>query len=249
MSQVKRKVSRKYWFALVIIGLVLVGGFLFRSHIARAMVTGGNQFFGGSMPYNLAVADGFYRAALILDPHVPDAWHQRARIAFLGGDFATAKKYIDTQLALHGDSLMPSYYVRGLIEGYARDFGPAEKDYLTYLKWDRYNWAANNDLAWVYFSEGKFKEAALRLQGFVDTGPKNPWLLTMHAMAVYNLGDNATAHKELLEARSALLGLTESDWIRSYPGNDPAIASAGLASFRKTIEDNIALVENGTQIK
>ncbi len=70
----------------------------------------------------------------------------------------------------------------------------------------------------------------------------NAWLLTMHAMSLYNLGQPEKAYTELLEAKKSVAKLSDADWIRSYPGNDPAIASAGLLAFRQTIEKNIELV-------
>jgi tetratricopeptide (TPR) repeat protein len=233
---------------LALVCLMLLLGLMFRPQAALGLVSAGNQFFGGHLPYNLVVADGLYVTALALDSNVPDAWHQRARIAFLHGDFDVALKRINTQIALHGDSFMASYYIRGLIYGYARNFPAAEEDFTHFLTWDRYNWAANNDLAWIYFKQGKYNEVVQRIHGLATTAkPPNPWLLTMDAMSLYNLGDTQTAHKELLEARAAAALLTQADWVHAYPGNDPGIAAAGLASFRSAIEENLVLVENNLE--
>ena len=218
--------------------------------ISGGFVRTGNFFFGGgaSHVYNLSTANSFYEAALFLDPNISDAWHQRARIAFLKGYFKSAETMINTQIAIHGDSFMASYYIRGLIYGYEKKYNQAEKDFSKFLTWDPTNWAANNDLAWIYFAEGKYKESAAQAENGMKYNAGNPWLLTMHAMAIYNLGEGAQAEKELLEAKSKAATLTEAEWVHSYPGNDPKIASQGLASFRETIDKDLELVHSGAPV-
>ena len=174
----------------VVVAVLIV---LFHAQLAWGFVRIGNEFFGGSFPYNLAAADTAYTIALKLDPEVSDAWHQRARISFLRGNLDTALVFINTQIDLHGTSLMSSYYIRGLINGYREDFLPAETDFTTFILWDKTNWAAHNDLAWIFFSQGKFEEAEERSRGGLYIHPKNPWLLTTHAMALYNLGNKEDA--------------------------------------------------------
>ena len=228
--------------------LILFVVFVYKAPaMARGFVRTGNFFFGGgsSHVYNLSAADSFYKIALFLDPSVPDAWHQRARIAFLRGDFKSAQSMINTQLLIHGDSFMASYYIHGLIYGYEKKYSQAERDFSKFLTWDPTNWAANNDLAWIYFAEGKYKESAAQAENGMKYNVGNPWLLTMHAMAVYNLGERTQAEKELLQAKTKAATLTEAEWIHSYPGNDPKIASEGLASFRATIEKDLQLVHTG----
>ncbi len=223
------------------VGVVLVGIF-FHSHIALAMLKIGNEFFGGSMPYSLTVADTSYRLALVIDSEVEDAWHQRARIAFLRGDFAGAREMIDKQVEIHGDSFMASYYIRGLIAGYDKRFADAEADFKHFLTWDPTNWAGNNDLAWIYFAQGKFKETAEQARVALLYNNGNPWLHMMYGMALYNLGDKEGALRELLLAKEGAEKLTEADWHKAYPGNDPSVAGEGLAAIKETIENNIALV-------
>jgi len=53
---------------------------------------------------------------------------------------------------------MASYYIRGPINGYAGHFAEAEADFKKFLTWDTTNWTAHNDLARVYFRQGKFRE-------------------------------------------------------------------------------------------
>lgn len=210
----------------------------------------GNHYFDvfGPSDYNVTKAEYYFGRAVAIDPTLPDVWHQYARTAFLQGNFTAALERINMQFKMRGDELMASYYIRGLIEGYSHDYSDAEKDFKHFLTWDRNNWAANNDLAWVYFAQGKYKEVVGQLHGFATTAAPNPWVLTMDAMSLYNLGDKKTAYTELLKARDAVSTLTEADWVHAYPGNDPAVAGKGLAAFRKTIEDDIALVENSNAV-
>ena len=35
----------------------------------------------------------------------------------------------------------------------------------------------------------------------------------------------------------------EKEWLHSYPGNDPAIAGEGIATFRTAVEDNMHRIE------
>ena len=218
------------------------------THSATAAFVCGNHYFGvyGSSNYDIQKAEYYFGKAIEIDPNTPDAWHQYARIAFLHGNFTDALYRINMQFKMRGDELMASYYIRGLIEGYAKQYPAAEQDFLKFLEWDPDNWAANNDLAWIYFSQGKFKDSAERSEFGLKHNPYSPWLLVMHAMSVYNLGDSETAKDELKRARDIAEGLREEDWIRAYPGNDQLVAAEGLASFRKTIADNILLVENNS---
>lgn len=211
---------------------------------AHSSLMCGNYYFGiyNISRYDINRAEYYFAKAIEIDETTPDAWHQYARIAFLRGDFTLALYRINKQIEIHGDSFMASYYIRGLIYGYAKNYVMAEKDFLKFLEWSPNNWAANNDLAWVYFAQGKFKKAEERSVLSLKRDPFNPWLLMMHAMSSYNLGDVETAKKELQLAKLASEGLTEDRWIHAYPGNDPKIAKEGLAEFRKAIDRNIELV-------
>lgn len=206
----------------------------------------GNHYFGvyGSSGYDVKKAEYYFGKAVEIDPKTPDAWHQYARVAFLRGDFSTAMYRINKQFEERGDELMSSYYIRGLIEGYMKDYPAAEKDFRRFLEWDPHNWAGNNDLSWIYFAQGKFKEAADQSSKGLGGSSPNPWLLVMHAMSMYNLGHKKVAEMELGKARESAQKLTEEQWAHAYPGNDPKIAGKGLTEFRKIIEQDIELVHN-----
>ncbi len=246
------KIERPTFFLrLLLLFAVLIAGTIFflsmRKEMAPSLVQAGDWFFSEGFSYNVVIADRLYYVAILVDPNVVDAWHQRARIAFLRGDFAVALIAINQQIALHGDSFMASYYIRGLINGYRKEYEAAEADFERFVAWDPTNWAANNDLAWIYFAEGKFVEAKHQAEFGLVHNTANPWLLTTHAMAVYNLGNPMVAAVELAQAREAVANLTVYQWMRAYPGNDPALAQEGLAAFRATIDSDLSLVHSTIQ--
>ena len=214
----------------------------------------GNYYFnvGGKGEYDLAKAEKFFRYALSLNPRVPDAWHQLAQIDFLRGNFAGALEKINKQIAIHGDSFMASFYTRGLINGYAGNFDKAEADFKKFLEWDKTNWAVHNDLAWIYFQKGDYKKTEEIARAGLEFNPGNAWLLTSLGVALLNqdkpphLCDKCGGKKEevrmvLEEAMTAAVLLTEADWQKAYPGNNPAWAQTGLEKMRETITYNLSL--------
>lgn len=213
---------------------------------ANKILVRGNYFFNvyGDGVYDLQKAAHYYEAALRIDPTVPDAWHQLARIDFLNGDFDEALVKINKQLELHGDSFMASYYIRGLIYGFMKEYDHAESDFKTFLTWDPKNWAALNDLAWVYFSQGRYTETADVAASGLSFAPTNPWLLTMRGVALLNMGQTDEARALLQEAQQQARQLTTRVWSYAYPGNDPRLAGEGVEQMRAVIAANLALVGN-----
>ena len=69
--------------------------------------------------YSIERAQFFFAKAALFDPTLPYLNHELARIEFLKGRFPTALALINMQIALHGEQTSNSYYIRGLIEGYA----------------------------------------------------------------------------------------------------------------------------------
>ena len=204
----------------------------------------GDHYFNinGKGTYNLDTAESYYKKALEIDPLVSDVWHQLARIHFLIGNFPEALEKINTQINLHGDSFMASYYIRGLIYGYAKQFDKSESDFRKFLSWDKRNWAAHNDLAWVYFQQGEYEKArATAIEG-LEYGTNNPWLLNMVGIASFNLGDMKMAQEYLEKALEEAEKLTEYDWHKAYPGNNPDSAQQGIFEMKKAIRVNLDLL-------
>mgnify|MGYP001580654449 CR=1 FL=1 len=203
----------------------------------------GNYYFNvsGLGAYDLKKAERHFNRALDIDPDIPDAWHQLARIDFLRGHFAEALVKINKQISIHGDSFTASYYMRGRVSGYAGDFKQAEADFKKFLVWDKTNWAAHNDLAWVYFKQGDYKKVEAIAREGLAYNKNNPWLLTSLGASLLNQGKRSEAKKIFENAQTAASALTEKDWNKAYPGNDPRIASKGLETMKKTIEYNLEL--------
>lgn len=205
----------------------------------------GNYYFNGlhNGVYDLEKAEKYFKVALAIDPEVKNAWFQLSRIDFLRGDFYLALWKINKQIEIHGDSKDNVYYIRGLIYGYDRQFEKAEKDFITFLKYREKSWAGYNDLAWIYFQQGKYEKAEEAARDGLVYHPTNMWLLTMRGVSLLNLGRKEEARGELEEALTGAKKLTEEDWHMAYPGNDPRIAKQGLSEMVKAIEHNIALVD------
>jgi len=210
---------------------------------AELAVWVGNYYFNvyGDGVYDLVKAEQYFKRALELDPRVPDAWHQLARIDFLRGYFNSALHKVNQQLELHGDSFMDSYYLRGLIYGYSGKFEEAEADFKTFIAWRPVSWAAHNDLAWVYFQAGEYERARQMAEEGLVLHPSNPWLLTMYGVSLLNVEEREKAHAVFERALKEAQKLTQNDWERAYPGNDPAVAGQGLAEMIEAIKKNLAL--------
>jgi tetratricopeptide (TPR) repeat protein len=205
----------------------------------------GEAHFSASTPaaYDINRAEYFFEKAAVLDPQLPYVHHELARIAFLRGDFVTALAQIDQQIALEGDKTPKSYYVRGLIEGYAGDYADSANDYEHFLQFDPHDWAGINDYSWVLLKAGRIRDAAATTAGGLMYFPDNPWLLNTNATALYDLGDYRAAHDQIEKALAAVTVLSPSGWSQAYPGNDPAIAAEGVAAFQKAVAANAQTID------
>lgn len=205
----------------------------------------GARHFSSDEPvrYDIDRAEHFFDLAALKDPTIPYLYHQLARISFLRGDFTRAMAQIDYQIQMHGDAAPNSYYVRGLIEGFMGDYDAAARDYAYFLKLFPSSWAGANDYAWVLLKADRPKDAAEVTEAALRVHPTNAWLLSTHAIALYEIGDLAGAVSVARQALVASSELTVREWLRAYPGNDPQVAREGLATHRKSIEDNIHTIE------
>ena len=206
----------------------------------------GERHFNSSLyplNYDIDRAEYFFRLAALQDPMLPYVWHERARVAFLQGNFPLALANINIQIQNQGDSTPPSYYVRGLIEGYMKDYADAENDYAHFLTLMPGNWAGINDYAWVLLKDNKPQLAADVTAEGLKISPTNPWLLNSNATALYEMGDTEEALKVMQRASAAVQGVTPSQWSNAYPGNDPMIAPEGVDTFKTAVADNIHRIQ------
>jgi tetratricopeptide (TPR) repeat protein len=205
----------------------------------------GNVHFNPYDPgdYDIERAQFFFMQAAKLDPTLPYVYHQLARISFIDGDFTKAMAQIDIQIADEGNQTPSSYYVRGLIEGYQGDYADAETDYAHYLVLVPDNWAGTNDYAWILLKDNKPELAAQVTSAVLQFYPTNPWLLNTNATALYEIGDRADAKKAIQAASMSLETLTPEAWSVAYPGNDPAIAAEGVATFKQAVAENMQKID------
>jgi tetratricopeptide (TPR) repeat protein len=210
----------------------------------RAFAYGTNHLdYASADSYDIDRAQYWYGKVAVSDPNYHYLNHQLARIQFLHGNFNTALFYINKQIALEGTSTPNSYYIRGLIEGYMGRYDDAVKDYAYFVSKDPHDWAALNDYTWVLLKAQRYREADKVTAQALTQFPNNPWLLNSRATALYELHDYAEAYKTAKQASDAVQKVTTAEWSHSYPGNDPKVASEGLASFKKAIADNIHTIQ------
>lgn len=210
----------------------------------------GDFHFSASNPeyYDINLAQYYFYKAAAMDPYLPLVWHQLARTSFINDDLIKALDQIDIQIAQEGDAVPNSYYMRGLIEAYMKDYPAAEQDYAHFFKLDPISWAGANDYAWVLLKDGKPQLAAQVVEGILTYEPDNAWLLNSDAIARSEMGDATTARERLDEAAQAVSKLTPADWAIAYPGNDPNIDSEGLEQFKQAVQDNIHSIDTGKTI-
>ena len=192
--------------------------------------------------YDIETAERFYLKAIALDPKTPLAWYQLGRIAFLRGEFGKALYRLDREFEITGEEFPSTHYTRGLVYGFIGERGLAVDDFLSYLKTDPRGWYTYNDMAWLYFEAGEFQTVALLAERGLEYNPENPWLLMTLGVAKMNLGERERARELLARAGFAAQELTEEDWARAYPGNDPRVVPLGLQEFRDAVTSNLQLV-------
>ena len=217
-----------------------------RNNTELAMFIGNYYFNGviGGGEYNPDIAEKAYEKAVKINPKILWGHYQLARIYFVKGDYEQALAEIAKELEANPENLR-SLYVRGLIYGYRNGPGDselAENDFKRFTLWAPSEWAGYNDLAWILSKRGKYKEAGETITAAfreIRESKNNPWLWNAKGVAELNLGEYADAANSFGRALDLANALTEADWRRSYPGNDPASAGSGLDAFKEAIRDNI----------
>lgn len=187
--------------------------------------------------YDLDRAEALFDMAYRLDPSHPYVQHQKARIAFLEGDFGEALSRIDAELTNNPNP--SSLYMRALIKGFIGDFEGAALDYEAFLRERPNSWAGINDYAWVLIQAERPLDALVALEWGLMSSPDNVWLLNNTATAHYELGQYELARDAAVRARANADTLTEAEWLQAYPGNDPLIAQEGIAALKEAIDANM----------
>lgn len=210
------------------------------------------SYFGGAQGYDLTCVRAAYSRALELNPRGSvSSWHQLGRVDFLEGKFNAAIYKFNKQIEYFGDLLPNVHYMLGLTYGYmARvsgresDWEHAEDEFKKYLEHGQDEWPPRVDLAWIYFSQGKYEEMKPLLEEALEMYPNNPWLLNMYGLALQNTGDQKDAYQYFTRALSEADKLSTEDWGKAYPGNDPGSYPKGLAEMRAAIAHNVEISSN-----
>ena len=219
----------------------------------------GNTYFGAviigqrEQRYDPALAKRAFEKALAIEPGILWWHYSLSRIAFTEGDFVSALREIDAELAANPANLR-SLYIRGLIYGYRGapgDLALAEADFTRFVDWVPTEWAGYNDLAWILAKEGKYTEIeTLITRAFekVPEGRENSWLWNQLGVARLNLGDRRGAEAAFTNALSYANSLTSSDWRAAYTGNAPDDDQVGLTNFLEGIKENLAAASEAAVI-
>lgn len=230
--------------------IVLIVVFVIMSDKQKVYLAVGNMLFGESVGpftiYQPTLAEYFLLQSNETGSQ-PLKWanYQLARLAFVRGDYTRAIHYSNEELRLYPSNCR-THYIRGLVYGYMDKLDLAIDDFEIFnTSCVRDSWAGHNDLAWFYFRKGDLQKALaiVELVIYKDTNSLNPWLQNTYGTILLNLGRHDEARDALLKARYLADNLTEEEWGKSYPGNDPRIYGEGLNSMRKIIEKNLLLLE------
>ncbi len=202
----------------------------------------GSHYFT-SEQYDINAAQAYFEKALEVDPYVPVARYQLARIHFVKGDLPQAIHYINTEIALFPENGR-SYYIRGLIHGFDAEYDKAVSDFKRFLEWMPNSWAGHNDIVWVFFIKGDLENAETYARKGLDLFPRNPWLSNALGVILLNKGEYVESEKYLLVAQEGFAQMTPEEWGRAYPGNDPRIYSTGYEASQRSIEENLVLLKS-----
>ncbi len=241
-----KKIFAKYGLMAVVILIVLIGVFAYTKRDVVYMRAGDLSFGGrlfGVRIYNVTLAEIFYTRATKLEQSPQWANYQLSRVNFINGKQDEAVKYADRELELYPENCRTNY-VRGLAYAYDDKLDKAIENFQAFNICFPDSWAGHNDLAWFYFRKGDYVSAKKTLEQVVNKYPSNPWIQNSYGVALMNSGDLIKAVYAFAAANRVASAMTESDWGAAYPGNDSDIYGEGLEAMRKTIKDNMRLVQS-----
>lgn len=212
----------------------------------------GSYYFGnqakvqtnGENPYDLSLAKQAFSVAIAINPSLSLAHYMRARIEFIQKDSSQALADLNTELLLFPENKRV-LYMRGLVYLYGEfpnNLEHAESDFREFSAWAPSEWAGYNDLAFTLAKEKKYAEATKVLKEGIKKavgGNKNPWLYDALGVMKLNQNNYEDALSYLIKAQTLADSLTEADWRRAYPGNNPAFAKDGIEAMKVGIAKNI----------
>lgn len=190
------------------------------------------------------------KKALELNPKNTQAWFLLGRVNFVLGNLSRSAS--DFQEVIELDSRNEqAYYGLGLAHGYQSNLDLAASsfhDYLTiveekkssgeYQDYPPGHWAGYNDLAWIYFLQGNFKEAE-KITAEALRKYNNPWLLNMMGAILLNQDRKEDAQIYFQRAKEYSQNITAEDFGEAYTGDNKEWHEKGFANMKQIIEENI----------
>jgi tetratricopeptide (TPR) repeat protein len=228
---------------VIILSISLLYTYRYKAYYAVGTTAFGGKVLGMSV-YNIALAEKFFTMA---KEEVPEAiWvnYQLSRINFIKGDLQRAIYFADRELELYPDNCR-THYIRGLTYGYMEHLDEAITDFETFNQCFPDTWAGHNDLAWFWFRKGDMDKVIKVIESTISVGTNaaSPWLQNTYGVALMNTGSYLRAENALRMADYLAQNMTEEDWGKAYPGNDPKIYEQGLESMRRSIKSNLDILE------
>jgi tetratricopeptide (TPR) repeat protein len=242
MNKNKKNLLKHKKLAGILVFILLL--FLFqapaRSVISQKISSRANYYFNGG-EYDLKKATNLYNKALAIDQKNWEAHYQLARINLISKDFWNGLAEIDKTLTLDHPQNKRAYYVRGLLDGYLKNYPEAERDFQNFIAWAPDEWGGYMDLSWIYINDGKYDDAVSVVNNALVLFPDNTWLYANKGLAEYKLGKYEDAKASLGIARKLAKELTPEKWAIAYPGNNPESAKKGVEEIKAAIDFNLKL--------
>lgn len=215
--------------------------------VPRLSLSLGNVFFGGiDSLYHVRVAQVLFQLASYppLFPHQPVSFahYQLSRTYFIEGDYYSALDEAREELRVFPDH-SNTYYIIGLTYGYLNRSYEAIDAFSSYIEAHPSSWAGRNDKAWLQFRLGDIDGALATIEPVVHQFPYTPWVQNTYCALLLNKGQLGEAEQACQNAEQSLKKMTGHDWGRAYPGNDPSIYNAGFEQMKKSVQENLNILD------
>lgn len=237
-------------FGKIFFGIIIVAASVVLLY-APASFALGNVFFGGKPSlYNLPLAQFlFLRAAYPYVGETPPhyAHHQLSRTYFIKGELKQAADEAERELAIYPDDTR-TYYVLGLTYGFMNREEDAIVAFSKYIQIYPWSWPARNDKAWLQFRIGDINGALETIEPIAQYFRYTVWVQNTYCALLINKNRYEDAELACQYAKEAADKMTEADWGRSYPGNDPRIYGTGLRAMKMSIEQNMMLIRQNLEM-
>lgn len=204
----------------------------------------GNIFFGRiTQLHNVHLAQFFYTNSAYPPFGKPSVYahYQLGRTYFIQGRLNPALDEFNQELSLYPENKR-SYYMIGLTYGYLNQEEQAIDAFQKFIDWKPETWAGRNDKAWLEFRIGKIDDALTTMKPVINQ-TDNPWVQNTYGVLLMNKKRYPEAKQAFQYALDAANKLTPIEWGNTYPGNDPRVYAIGLEAMKKSIKENIILVE------